>query len=107
MAFKPIRWELGLSSLHFIPKDAVGWKLPTAGRMEDKGASLFQDESFSDSGKAWAGIIVGASAAVAWLPILPMEKQRHLGYSRTRGTFHVGSACVAGGNPRGSFFLVR
>jgi len=39
-AFKPIRWELGFSSLHFIPTDAVLVESPLAGRMETKVQSL-------------------------------------------------------------------
>src|SRR5205807_1290125 len=46
------------------------------GRMEDKSASLSQDESLFDSGNAGAGIIVGPSGAATRSPILPMEKPR-------------------------------
>jgi hypothetical protein len=33
------------------------------------------------------------------------ENTGHIGYTRTRGTFHVGSACIAGRQHEEDFFL--
>ena len=64
-AFKPIRWELGCGSLHFVPTGpALGRKSPPLVGWRQKCQSLSRDESFSDSGDAWAGIIVAPSGHV-------------------------------------------
>jgi hypothetical protein len=73
--------------------------------MEDKSASLSQDESFSDSGSAWGkDNRWSKSCRHVVYQFFRWRNRGHLGYNRTRGTFHVGSACVVGRQSGERFF---
>jgi hypothetical protein len=103
-AFTPIRRELGLGSLHFIPRDAVLVESPHSFFGRKTKVPLSPKMNRPPIRRILGRIIVAPSAGATGCQFFRWNNRGDPGYHRITGTSPVGTAGVAGGPPRGRCF---